>query len=35
LDPVIQGYIEALAKDGLPIPEEREHPHLFKISVAA
>ena len=31
----IQGYIEALAKDGLPIPEEREHPQLFTISVAA
>jgi antitoxin HicB len=30
----IQGYIEALAKDGLPIPEEHEHPQLLKISVA-
>ena len=31
----IQGYLEALAKDGLPIPEEHEHPQLMKIRVAA
>jgi predicted RNase H-like HicB family nuclease len=31
----IQGYLEALAKDGLPIPEEREPPRLVMVRVAA
>ncbi len=31
----IQGYLEALAKDGQPIPEERQHPQALTISVAA
>jgi predicted RNase H-like HicB family nuclease len=31
----IQGYLEALVKDGQPIPEERQHPQALTISVAA
>jgi antitoxin HicB len=31
----IRGYLEALAKDGRPIPEEHEHPQALTISVAA
>jgi predicted RNase H-like HicB family nuclease len=31
----IQGYLEALAKDGQPIPEEHQHPQALTISVAA
>ena len=31
----IRGYLEALAKDGQPIPEEHEHPQALTISVAA
>jgi predicted RNase H-like HicB family nuclease len=31
----IQGYLEALVKDGQPIPEERRHPQALTISVAA
>jgi len=31
----IRGYLEALVKDGQPIPEEHEHPQTLTISVAA
>jgi len=31
----IRGYLEALTKDGQPIPEEHEHPQALTISVAA
>ena len=31
----IRLHIEALAADGLPVPEEREHPQAITISVAA
>jgi antitoxin HicB len=31
----IRGYLEALAKDGRPIPEEPAHPQALTISVAA
>ncbi len=32
---VIRGYLEALTKDGQPIPEEHEHPQALTTSVAA
>jgi antitoxin HicB len=31
----IRGFLEALAKDGQPIPEEHEHPQALTITVAA
>ncbi len=31
----IEGYIESLILDGLPIPEEMERPQMITISVAA
>jgi len=31
----IRGYLEALAKDGQPIPEEHQHLQALTISVAA
>jgi antitoxin HicB len=31
----IRGYLEALAKDGRPLPEEHAHPQALTISVAA
>ena len=31
----IEGYIESLILDGLPIPEETERPQMITISVAA
>jgi predicted RNase H-like HicB family nuclease len=31
----IRGYLEALAKDGQPIPEEHERPQLVTVRVAA
>jgi antitoxin HicB len=31
----IRGFLEALAKDGQPIPEEHEHPRALTITVAA
>lgn len=31
----IRGYLEALSKDGQPIPEERERPQLVTVRIAA
>lgn len=31
----IAGYIESLKMDGLPVPEETEHPQMLTIDVAA
>ena len=31
----IRGFLEALAKDGQPIPEEHEHPQALTITVMA
>jgi predicted RNase H-like HicB family nuclease len=31
----IQLYVESLQAEGLPVPEEREHPQALTISIAA